>query len=198
MRWVLKRYRPAPLSHQTISPTIGMATDLLFPNYRRVKTAFCPPHVREFRVAQDGAPRLGKPVPRSPAESRAGVVAAMQTSRARARRLARAAPATSAVLPLMIRLLPLRIACSVRTGVITLNMPAYTRDCDFCCSGPRRRFARVGMPRWCMTAPIRQRTPLPSATSGICSRPRAPSKIGTRSRRPLTLGRWSRVERSTA
>ena len=47
------------------------------------------------------------------------------------------------------------------TGAITLNVPAYTRNCDFCCSGPRRRFARVGMPRWCMTAPIRQRIPLP-------------------------------------
>ena len=42
----------------------------------------------------------------------------------------------------MIRLLPLRIARSVMTGAITLNMPAYTRDCDFCCSGPRRLHAR--------------------------------------------------------
>src|SRR5450755_1590091 len=37
---------------------------------RRVKPAFCPPRVREFRVAQVSAPRPGKPVPLSPAESR--------------------------------------------------------------------------------------------------------------------------------
>jgi hypothetical protein len=47
------------------------------------------------------------------------------------------------------------------TGAITLNVPACMRDCDFCCSGPRRRFARAGKPRWCITAPIRQRIPLP-------------------------------------
>src|SRR5258707_14499653 len=35
-----------------------------------MKPAFCPPRVREFRVAQVSAPRPGKPVPLSPAESR--------------------------------------------------------------------------------------------------------------------------------
>jgi len=34
-----------------------------------MKSAFCPPRVREFRVAQVSAPRPGKPVPLSPAES---------------------------------------------------------------------------------------------------------------------------------
>lgn len=37
---------------------------------RRVKSAFCPPRVREFRVARASAPRPGKPVSLSPAESR--------------------------------------------------------------------------------------------------------------------------------
>jgi len=59
------------------------------------------------------------------------------------------------------RLLARRIARSVMTEAITLDVPAYTRDCGFCCSGPRRRFARIGKPRWHMTAPIRQRIPLP-------------------------------------
>jgi hypothetical protein len=36
---------------------------------RRVKPAFRPPRVREIRVAQVSAPRPGKPVPLSPAES---------------------------------------------------------------------------------------------------------------------------------
>src|ERR1700735_3233189 len=36
----------------------------------RVKPAFCPPRVREFRVAQVSAPRPGKPVPLSPVKSR--------------------------------------------------------------------------------------------------------------------------------
>jgi hypothetical protein len=59
------------------------------------------------------------------------------------------------------RLLPRRIARSVMVEAITLDVPAYTRDCGFCCSGPRRRFARVGMPRWHMISPTRQRIPLP-------------------------------------
>jgi DNA-binding IclR family transcriptional regulator len=55
--------RPVPSSHQNAHPHPSeWPLTCYFSIPRRVKTAFCPPRVREFRVAQVSAPRPGKPV----------------------------------------------------------------------------------------------------------------------------------------